>query len=162
MPPPGVPTNISFTKLSVNSYSVSWSTLTTDAVISTNFYNNATLLATLPVTLPTTLGPNTNYKVIISGLKSGTYTLTIKSTNATGTSTVICDVGTDVIWEPIIIYKDYDIISSATLYNLTTQIKSLMSSGWEPLGGVILRFPHTNLFYMQTMVLLDTFNIIHI
>ena len=158
---PNLPTIISLTKLSVNSYSLSWSTLTTDLVTSTNFYNNAILVATLPVTLPTIAGIHTNYKVIISGIESGNYILTIKSVNATGSS-ASTTVATVLIWEPLPIYKDYNIISSATLNNLTIQIKNLMSSGWEPLGGVILRFPHTNLFYMQTMVLLDTFNIIHI
>ena len=158
---PNPPTNIILTKLSVNSYSLSWSTLTADLVTSTNLYNNAILVATLPVTLPTISGANTNYKVIISGIESGNYILTIASVNATGLS-VPTTVATVLIWQTLPIYKDYNIISSATLNNLTIQIKNLMSSGWEPLGGVILRFPHTNLFYMQTMVLLDTFNIIHI
>ena len=161
MPVPSPPTNIILTKLSVNSYSLSWSTLTADLVTSTNLYNNAILVATLPVTLPTIAGIHTNYKVIISGIESGNYILTIASVNATGLS-VPTTVATVLIWQTLPIYKDYNIISSATLNNLTIQIKNLMSSGWEPLGGVILRFPHTNLFYMQTMVLLDTFNIIHI
>ena len=158
---PSLPTIISLTKLSVNSYSLSWSTISTDDVTSTNFYNNAILVATLPVTLPTIAGIHTNYKVIISGIESGNYILTIESVNATGPS-ASTTVPTILIWEPLPIYKDYNIISSATLNNLTIQIKSLMSGGWEPLGGVILRYHHTNLFYMQTMVLLDTFNIIHI
>ena len=165
MAAPSPPTNISFTKLSVNSYSVSWSTLTTEAVTSTifSFDKYFFLDATLPVTLPTIAGLNTNYKVIISGLKSGNNIITLASINANGLGVSIgLENGLTTFISTIPIYKDYNIISSATLNNLTIQIKSLMSGGWEPLGGVIFRYHHTNLFYMQTMVLLDTFNIIHI
>ena len=169
---PSAPTNIIITKLSVNSYFVKWSTLLVDDITTTSFYFNGKLGAIIPVTLGTIVDVNINYKVQISGcnqapfitavindLLIGNNTLQLRTTNNIG--------GISLDSLPIIfsynnisnpIYVDYNIISSYTLDDLKKQVKNLMSIGWEPIGGIV---PHNNPSYIQTMVLIEQFNIIH-
>ena len=124
---PSAPSNLSITKLSVNSFSVKWSTLTAENVTSTSFFINNNICATIPVTLGTIVVPNTNYKVKISGLNQaafiaeavndllrGNNTLQLRSTiNAgLGPSSAILFTYTNLS-NPT--YVDYNIISSYSI-----------------------------------------------
>ena len=165
---PAAPTNISITTLSVNSFSVTWTTVPN--IITTSFYFNGSIVAIIPATLGTPVGLTVAYKVVISGINKdqanfplnvvlGNNSLHLIVNNINGPS-VISFPRTfyyDTKLNPI--YIDYNIISSYTIIDLISQVKNLMSIGWEVIGSIV---PFNNQCYIQTMVTTEKFHIKHI
>ena len=172
MPAPSQPTNIHITRLSVDSFQLTWSTKTSENIVSNSFSYNDVIFANLPVSSPTIIDKETtNYKVLVSGfnkmnginLTIGNNDIRILSVNVVGTSaSSILEIFTYNIILIHRTYSDYNIIYSGTLSDLTQQTVAMMSIGWQPLGGVIIRTLPYNLSYMQTMVFVINLNVIHI